>query len=602
MAPAANPSANSSEVAAFEEGDAAWLVRQFGRFKPLLQREAACNGSLRLALPVELGVLGTSAKSNASCFRDADRARRLLQWSNRQHKERLLHLQRLSTAHTRRPRVGTRGQKRKRRRGCELGAESSSSSSSSSGEDGPEEGRSASPLLGDKQYESNAFNPEAAAAASVREASLQMDDESPVLLAAYDMLFCASIRAGNEDASLPISLLSFISEGNRLQMSRNAGQNSRRPKVDTQTDRAAHPGRDRMGKHEPPHEAHADASQSEVLGDSELHPIRQLQESVLNLPEQNGPIKECVMREQLQLLGVRWKCLLMSGWNILVAGCGSKGHLLREFATSLLSDGFCCVLNAYQREFKLHQALQAAVQVVRSHLRTQTKYTAAAAATIAAAQPAGGSSASSERLVKELKALLRQCAHPLYLVVIGFDSSNLTDGRRHLAALASCDKAILLDAAELRDFRFVFETAHTRRDYREEVLSQWGSMCGFVPGWLWEASRVQGSGGSGNSVNFEVVMRGLTTNHKRLLRCIAEMQLAQIERNESPIVSLADLGTEASGVSMSLTKLKLKELLVEVTSHGAAVQAKKNGQEAIAIRANKTQLQELLQLLDKAGL
>ena len=36
---------------------------------------------------------------------------------------------------------------------------------------------------------------------------------------------------------------------------------------------------------------------------------------------------------QLQLLGVRWKCLLLSGWNILVAGCGSKGPLLREFAS-----------------------------------------------------------------------------------------------------------------------------------------------------------------------------------------------------------------------------------------------------------------------------
>ena len=58
-------------------------------------------------------------------------------------------------------------------------------------------------------------------------------------------------------------------------------------------------------------------------------------------------------------------------------------------------------------------------------------------------------------------------------------------------------------------------------------------------------------------------------------------------RNESPIVSLADLGTETSGVSLSLSKLKLKELLVEVTSHGAATQARKNGQEAVAIRANK---------------
>lgn len=83
-----------------------------------------------------------------------------------------------------------------------------------------------------------------------------------------------------------------------------------------------------------------------------------------------------------------------------------------------------------------------------------------------------------------------------------------------------------------------------------------------------------------------------------MLRSIARCVLL---RSESPVVALADLGTETSGVSLSLSKLKLKELLVEVTSHGAAVQAKKNGQDAVAIRANKVQLQELLELLDRAG-
>lgn len=56
---------------------------------------------------------------------------------------------------------------------------------------------------------------------------------------------------------------------------------------------------------------------------------------------------------------------------------------------------------------------------------------------------------------------------------------------------------------------------------------------------------------------------------------------------EPPVVSLADLGTETSGISLSLSKIKLKELLIEVTSHGAAVHARKNGQDAIAIRGNK---------------
>lgn len=42
---------------------------------------------------------------------------------------------------------------------------------------------------------------------------------------------------------------------------------------------------------------------------------------------------------------------------------------------------------------------------------------------------------------QELKALLKQSCHLLYVIVIGFESSTLTDTRRHLAALASCDKA-----------------------------------------------------------------------------------------------------------------------------------------------------------------
>lgn len=41
---------------------------------------------------------------------------------------------------------------------------------------------------------------------------------------------------------------------------------------------------------------------------------------------------------------------------------------------------------------------------------------------------------------QELKALLKVCPHPLYLVVLGLDSSTLTDARRHLAALACSNK------------------------------------------------------------------------------------------------------------------------------------------------------------------
>lgn len=104
--PSARHSEGSVEVSAFGEGDAAWLVRQFGRFRPLLEPEAGRSSNLRLTLPVELGVNLAAANYNVSCFRGADRARRLLQWSNRQHKERLHQLQRLADAHSRRLQFG----------------------------------------------------------------------------------------------------------------------------------------------------------------------------------------------------------------------------------------------------------------------------------------------------------------------------------------------------------------------------------------------------------------------------------------------------------------------------------------------------------------
>lgn len=93
-------------------------------------------------------------------------------------------------------------------------------------------------------------------------------------------------------------------------------------------------------------------------------------------------------------------CCGGSLWLLFSAVLCKSRNLLSFFWHFCLSDGFCCVLNAYQREFKLSQALQATAQVIRGHLRTQSKYTAAAAATIPAAQTAAGSSASCDRLIK----------------------------------------------------------------------------------------------------------------------------------------------------------------------------------------------------------
>lgn len=603
----------------FRKDDATWLVRQFGRYSQYLKGESTYEGGL-LHFSRDSGSLVAARTPPTQVH---TQTRRLLQLSNRQHEEYLQNMHQLYAAHARRMRHSTSGRPRKRKRGCEQGAESSSSSSSE-GETAGDQGAPIGSVVESEVAERAGKSKERSVVPAVREAptKTQRDEANPLLLAAYDLLTCTTGPANRSSAALPDSLLRFLNSQQQKQHRRTAGTH-KPPLSDGVAEQSA------MAKTSPECIIKHSGKSSELLdesyngqetfdgsrslepGEAEFHPARQLQESVMNLPDQNQTTKERLLREQLRLLVVRWKCLLLSDWNILVAGCGSKSCLLREFAYLALNDGFCCILNAYQREFKLQQALQAIIQGVRNHLRSQSKYTAAASATVASA---GGTNASCVRLVKELKSLLRQCSHPLYLVVLGLDSLALTDARRHLAALASCDKvrlicsvdhvqhALLVDAAELRDFRFVFETAHTRRDYRDEVLSRWGSMCGFVPRWLWTASRVHAAGTGGSAVNFAVVLRGLTTNHKRLLRSIAELQLGQLERNESPIVGLADLGTETSGVSLSLSKVKLKELLVEVTSHGAAVHARKNGQDAVAIRANKAQLHELLELLDKAGL
>ncbi|KAL8446354.1 hypothetical protein Emag_004761 [Eimeria magna] len=604
--------------AAPEQDDTAWLVRQFGRFTPLL-KEACTRAGGCVPSAADFGFLiGT----NVIATQEHIQSRRLLQLSNKQHQEHLHNLQQLSAAHAQRLRTRARGQKRKRARGCEHNAESSSSSSSS--EDEGAEGTSAAgkpaadrDAAGRCKERGRGTPPQAVSEGLPLAAPTE--EATALLLSAYDLITCTTGSTTGAPASLPASLLTFLNSQEQRERTSSAGSRRKsegseaaKPDAGSKTGgslRYASPPTDWMegnGNENRSEQENLDPYvQFSELEAAEAHPIQQLQEHVMNLPCPNQAAKERLMREQLRLLAVRWKCLLLSGWNILVAGCGSKGRLLREFASLALNDGFCCVMNAYQREFKLHQALQAIVQVVRNHLVSHSKSTAAASAVIKSTQTAGGASASCMRLVKELKALVSHVPHLVYLVVLGLDSSALMDARRHLASLASCDKAnhiqhaLLVDAAELRDFRFVFETAHTRQDYREEVLSRWGSMCGFVPGWLWSGSRMQVGAVGGSSVNFSVVLRGLTTNHKRLLRSIAELQLAQLERNESPIVSLVDLGTEASGLSLS--KLKLKELLIEVTSHGAAFHAKKNGEDAVAIRANKAQLQELLDLLEKAG-
>ncbi|KAL8431760.1 hypothetical protein ACSSS7_005086 [Eimeria intestinalis] len=566
----ATPPAESLEDSsgASEQDDAAWLVRQFGRFAPLL-KEACPRPGGSVPSAADFGFL-VGAKVIAA--QEHIQSRRLLQLSNRQHQEHLQNLQQLSAAHAQRLQNRARRQKRKRARGCEHNAESSSSSSS---EDEAAEGTNAA---GGPRADRDAAGrckeqgggPPLQPVIEGPPTAAPTEEAAALLLSAYDLITCTPGTASAAPASLPASLLTFLAS--QEQRMKNSSADSRRK---AEASEAAKPGAASKtgralrfaGSSTDGFEGNENESRSE---EENLDPFMEFAE-IDAAAETVGRAVEVSAFEWLEhpCCGM-WKQKSSSARirisrsevsdDLISLTILSHRHLnLLLQVRYYFGDGFCCIMNAYQREFKLQQALQAIVQVVRTHLVSHSKLTAAASAVIKSTQAANGANASCVRLVKV----------------------------RLICSADHIQHALLVDAAELRDFRFVFETAHTRRDYREEVLSRWGSMCGFVPGWLWSGSRMQPGPTGGSSVNFAVVLRGLTTNHKRLLRSIAELQLAQLERNESPIVSLADLGTETSGVSLSLSKLKLKELLIEVTSHGAAVHAKKNGQEAVAIRANK---------------
>lgn len=73
---------------------------------------------------------------------------------------------------------------------------------------------------------------------------------------------------------------------------------------------------------------------------------------------------------------------------------------------------------------------------------------------------------------------------------------------------------------------------------RNEVLGHWGPACLFMPLWVRNSGGATGfsaaeggaSGVWGSGVNFSAVVDALTTNHKRLLKCLAEKQLSQVKR------------------------------------------------------------------------
>lgn len=223
VAKAANDPAEESWPV-FREGDAAWLVRQFGHYAHVLNAASGSRGGI-LSFPAGLGPLIGATRLP---LQDPTQARRLLQLSNRQYQERLQNMQQLSAAHGRRMRCSARRQKGKRMRGCELGAESSSSSrSSSDGETAGEKGRVASPASGAERARMQIGN-SAVPTAGEADKRMQKEESNPHLLAAYDLLTCTTGSISGNAATLPTPLLRFLSSQEQQRYGPTA-RNGKRP-------------------------------------------------------------------------------------------------------------------------------------------------------------------------------------------------------------------------------------------------------------------------------------------------------------------------------------------------------------------------------------
>ncbi|EPT24801.1 origin recognition complex subunit 2 protein [Toxoplasma gondii ME49] len=371
---------------------------------------------------------------------------------------------------------------------------------------------------------------------------------------------------------------------------------------------------------------------------------RRVHQRMSQLPCSNAKAKNNLLHYLLAAHSLEWKAALLSGYSVLVEGFGSKKLLLDRFAHQALRDGVCCVVEGYRREVRLQHCLSDLLVFLtnsssKALASPHTRQASAAASQggvalvspAAAASKGEGEAASKrsspflslEKLVKEVKALAKQLSVPLYFVVHNIDAPPLRgEACRAFASLAACSNiyligsadhhmhGLLFDGAELRSLSCLYYRCHTYMDYREEVLGHWGSTGLFMPLWLRNcagaggfASSDGGAGGVwGSGVNFAAVVAALTTNHKRLLKCVAERQLEQLKRGEGRAVSLEALSDPLFAMAGNLDRTKILQLLVELTSHGAAVKTAVGGQEALSIRATPAQLEQLLAILEQYGI
>ncbi|CBZ55858.1 putative origin recognition complex subunit 2 [Neospora caninum Liverpool] len=494
---------------------------------------------------------------------------------------------------------------RARRRGCDAVALSGEEDCSYSEEDeelGDGEKTGGHERDEGKTYSALADSSDAGRALHPDPATAQKADCTRLMV--FDFLSCPTVSPLS-DEKLPRALLRFLRRRDqtngkevRPEIEETCGRSSGSPSEGTR-------GR-RLGGGEKKIEDLTEELEDETAAAVPLL-ARRVHQRVSELPHSNAKAKHNLLHYLLAAHSLEWKAALLSGYSILVEGFGSKKLLLDLFA---------------------HQALRASSKTLASPQTRQQAQPLTPASGAGKGDGEGQGKAVSpalslEKLVKEVRRAAKQLTVPLYFVVHNVDAPALRgEARRAFASLAACSNiylicsadhhmhGLLFDGAELRSLSCMYYRCHTYVDYREEVLGYWGSTCLFMPLWLRScagsgglASNEGGAGGVwGSGVNFAAVVAALTTNHKRLLKCVAERQLEQLKRGEGRAVSLEALSDPLFAMAGNLDRTKILQLLVELTSHGAAVKTAVGGQEALSIRATPAQLEQLLAILEQYGI
>ncbi|KAG0327953.1 Origin recognition complex subunit 2 [Podila humilis] len=240
-----------------------------------------------------------------------------------------------------------------------------------------------------------------------------------------------------------------------------------------------------------------------------------------------APVKHASEMEMLTLLYEeqfpQWYFELVSGFNLLIYGYGSKRQLLTKFATTMLTDGPLIIVNGYFPTLNLKDILE-------KILTTALEYTTGPFGTL-------------QEQIAFIHGYFQQpdrAVEKLYLLVHNIDGSGLRSEKAQatLSQLASCPKIhlvasidhinanILWDTVKTARFRWCWHELTTFRSYLAETSFENSMMVR------------QGELGA-RGVQF--VLASLTSNGRGLFKVLAEHQI----QNEKDAVATSGAGAGA---------------------------------------------------------